>query len=562
MSPIILLACVGLLIDPPEGPHERAGDAYVPMARIVLAPSMSPIAGGFAGVQVNTIGGLNVLDDAANEPSIVVDPTAPLRMAVGWRQFDTTASSFRQAGYSYSVDGGRTWSGTQVIEPGIFRTDPVLRASSDGTMYYLSLVVNPYSCDLFASEDGGATWPTKAFAYGGDKSWIGVDTTGGIGNGQLYQGWNIAGNQFAPALFNRSAPGGQSWEDPVEYSPGGGVRPVFGITDVGPDGEVYVAGIPNGANSSFIWVVRSDDAKDRNAPFPTFTAHQIDPKIGSFQVYGYPPNPNGLLGQVNLSVDRSGGPFHGSVYVLATWNEPARRHIAVMRSDDGGETWTEPMAASDDLAFKAWRWMGSMAVAPNGRIDVVFNDNREAPRAEPNLTRTYYTFSMDGGVSWSADQPIGPQWDSHVGWPSQNKIGDYYDIQSDLLGADLIYAATYNGEQDVYFARLGPYDCNGNGTDDELDVAEGASGDCNRNGIPDECEIAAGTLVDADGDGVADLCACPADVNGDGVLNILDFVAFQLLWQQQDPGADCDRSGAFDVLDFVCYQGLFVAGCR
>ena len=54
---------------------------------------------------------------------------------------------------------------------------------------------------------------------------------------------------------------------------------------------------------------------------------------------------------------------------------------------------------------------------------------------------------------------------------------------------------------------------------------------------------------------------CPADVNGDGTLNVLDFVAFQLLWVDQDPGADCDANAEFNVLDFVCFQQLFVDGC-
>src|SRR5438874_2336794 len=40
--------------------------------------------------QVNTNAqGMNMLGDAANEPSIAVDPTAPNRIAIGWRQFDT-----------------------------------------------------------------------------------------------------------------------------------------------------------------------------------------------------------------------------------------------------------------------------------------------------------------------------------------------------------------------------------------------------------------------------------------------------------------------------------------
>jgi hypothetical protein len=54
---------------------------------------------------------------------------------------------------------------------------------------------------------------------------------------------------------------------------------------------------------------------------------------------------------------------------------------------------------------------------------------------------------------------------------------------------------------------------------------------------------------------------CAADFNGDGSLDVLDFVDFQAAWQAQDPAADCDGSGTFDVLDFVCYQNLFTGGC-
>ena len=56
-------------------------------------------------------------------------------------------------------------------------------------------------------------------------------------------------------------------------------------------------------------------------------------------------------------------------------------------------------------------------------------------------------------------------------------------------------------------------------------------------------------------------CPCSADVNGDGNLNVLDFVAFQLLWQASDPGADCDGNAEFNVLDFICFQQVFQGGC-
>jgi hypothetical protein len=66
--------------------------------------------------------------------------------------------------------------------------------------------------------------------------------------------------------------------------------------------------------------------------------------------------------------------------------------------------------------------------------------------------------------------PVSPQFDSHVGWPQQNKLGDYSTILSDATGSDVAYAATFNGEQDIYYMRLFP-DCNGNGFSDVTDLA-------------------------------------------------------------------------------------------
>jgi len=55
--------------------------------------------------------------------------------------------------------------------------------------------------------------------------------------------------------------------------------------------------------------------------------------------------------------------------------------------------------------------------------------------------------------------------------------------------------------------------------------------------------------------------SCYADFNADGVLNILDFVAFQGAFVAGDEAADCDANGALNILDFVCFQGAFAAGC-
>jgi hypothetical protein len=94
----------------------------------------------------------------------------------------------------------------------------------------------------------------------------------------------------------------------------------------------------------------------------------------------------------------------------------------------------------------------------------------------------------------------------------------------------------------------------------------------------DVCEAAAAT--DVDEDGRIDLLvgnrndagvmvfrnrscpSCPADINTDGELNVLDFVAFQLAFQADDLSADCDADGVLtNPLDFICFQQSFQAGC-
>ena len=54
---------------------------------------------------------------------------------------------------------------------------------------------------------------------------------------------------------------------------------------------------------------------------------------------------------------------------------------------------------------------------------------------------------------------------------------------------------------------------------------------------------------------------CYADFDGDGMLTIFDFLAFQNAFQDADPIADCDGSGLLDIFDFLCFQNGFDAGC-
>jgi hypothetical protein len=109
---------------------------------------------------------------------------------------------------------------------------------------------------------------------------------------------------------------------------------------------------------------------------------------------------------------------------------------------------------NDDPESSVWQWFGTMSVAPGGRIDVVWLDTRDNPGTV--FSSLYYSYSTDAGVTWSINERLSDAFDPHVGWPQQNKMGDYFDMISDHTGAHLAWAATFNGEQDVYYGYISP----------------------------------------------------------------------------------------------------------
>ncbi len=111
-------------------------------------------------------------------------------------------------------------------------------------------------------------------------------------------------------------------------------------------------------------------------------------------------------------------------------------------------------------------------------------------------------------------------------------------------------------------------DCNGNGIEDDIDIAEGTSEDCNGNGIPDDCDV---DPADPDGngevsadcqpDGVPDECQLGADdyyVMDDGNAEYgLRSCGVQLAWLNQFTVRDNARViTALDVMYVNVDEGV------
>jgi hypothetical protein len=418
--------------------------------------------GSFVSYQVNVdANGQNILGDAANECTISVDPTDGNKMTIAWRQFNDVTSNFRQGGWGYTTDGGMHWTFPGVLQNNVFRSDPVTNSDEIGQFFWLSLqsdVNQSFFCDdLWRSTNGGQGWVERSpdrGAGGGDKQWFTIDKSNGPGHGFQYQaddGINCSGGGVQ---FQRSTDGGVTWQAPIIIPQ----SPTDGTLDVDTNGNLFIGG----EGFSNFNCVRSSNAQF-GGQTPSFD-QVASVNMGGNLVFGGAINPGGLSGQCFLAVDRSGGSTNNNVYMLASVEPPGRNTTDVMfvRSTDGGMTFSAPHKVNDDPVNPSkWHWFGTFSVAPNGRLDAVWYDTRNA--ANNTDSQLFYSYSTDAGVTWSTNIAVSDTFNPFEGYPNQSKIGDYITIVSDETGGNVAYSATFNfnpprsqHEEDVYYVRVSP----------------------------------------------------------------------------------------------------------
>lgn len=441
-----------------EEPLEKYDMPPAYIYRLETSPRMISPYGVFISYQVNVdASGNNIVGDAANEPSIAIDPTDSNKMTIGWRQFNNVLSNFRQGGWGYTSDGGIHWTFPGVLQPGVFRSDPVLYSDETGRFFYNSLLQS--FCDnIYRSTNGGQSWTElqpDGLAGGGDKQWFTMDRTNGTGHGFQYQIWTSSFScPSGFGNFSRSTDAGVTWQSPLSLPN----SPRYGTLDVATNGNLFI-GAGNGGSS--FWCIRSSNAQN---PAVTPTFDQVTTVNMGGSLVGGSINPEGLTGQVFLAVDRSGGATNNNIYMLASVRPPSYSNgtdVNFVRSTDGGLTFSPPHRINDDATTNKWHWFGALSVAPNGRLDAAWYDTRNA--ANNTDSQLFYSYSTDGGATWSTNVPVSAAFNPLEGWPQQNKIGDYITIVSDNTGGNVAYSATFNfnpnlgqHEEDIYYVRVSP----------------------------------------------------------------------------------------------------------
>ncbi len=413
--------------------------------------------------------------DANNSPALARNPTRPANLAVVNR-VDTPRYTCR---LGISQDGGARWSSVALAIPrGEERKcfAPDLTFAADGTLYvsYVTLrgtANEPHAVWLARSVDGGRTLQAPRRVAGPLAFGVRV-TTDPRHAERVYVTW-LAPDMVGLYLFSgtnnrivlaRSDDRGAHFRRPVRVSDTQRTRVLAPAPAVGPDGALYVlyldlgddtldyegghdstGGPPYRGRFSLV-LGRSTDGG------ATWQQSLVDDRIVPTRrfIAFLPPVPS-------LAIDRDSG----RIYVAFEDGRASPSDVLLWSLARGASTWRGPTRVNDTPARdRSWQYLPAIAVAPDGRLDVVYYDRRDDPANRRNSVSIQS--SSDAGRTFTAHARLSDRdFDARIGAGSERGLPDLGSRLGLVAGPDGAFAAwtdtragsVDSNKQDIAFAR-------------------------------------------------------------------------------------------------------------
>lgn len=414
--------------------------------------------------------------DAHNSPTLVQNPARPANLVV-INRIDTQQFS---CALHFSFDGGARWSTRSLPipageEPKCFAPDAAF--ASDGTLYVSFVTLRgsgnvPHAAWTVSSRDGGRTLskPRKALGRLAFQVRLTADPDHPR---RLYLTWLQAAEvglyRFTtlanPIRSARSDDGGATWRPSTRVSSAARARVVAPSAAVGPGGEIYVLYLDLGRDSldyeagheglggppyagRFELVLGR--SADGGATWEESVVERRIRPIERFLVF--------LPAFPSLAID----PRNGRIYAGFHDRRYGDADVLVWSLASGAQRWQGPSRVNDTpLRDGTSQYLPRLAVAPDGRLDVVYYDRRTDPTNVMNEVSLQSSF--DAGKSFTPRVRLsGRRFDARIGFGSGRgmpDLGSRLGLLSERSRAVAVWTDTRSGtvasnKQDLYTAEV------------------------------------------------------------------------------------------------------------
>jgi hypothetical protein len=439
LAPGLVAIALALLPLTAASANGRAGGAHLSSARSEAAALQNESVGGpFTSLCTSsTTFGSNVMANCDstvlphNETAIAVDPASSSHLVAGSNDVELPPSGASGraktvAGYYTSFDGGATWANGQVPSGSFTQTSDPSVVFDTGRRVYYGVVAFDLglggralggAIQVSTSTDGGRTFGAPVIVEQSrnpmtfeDKPYMAADDNPASPfAGSVYVTWtrfhfaDRGATQFleSPIFLSASHDGGRTWSTPREISGANPALCTFSSTPLPSDGRCR--------EDQFSSPVVAGNGT-------IFVAYENDQAVNDGQL---------------------------------------RNQYLVVKSTDGGATWSPPVRASDilrdgnsdypvnvlgrqTLSNSQFRLnsAGNLAIDPSsGALYLTWSDNRNGTATSTN-TDVFAARSLDGGTTWSGPMAVsGAANDQFYPWAAVGPDGtleiSYFDRSYD-----------------------------------------------------------------------------------------------------------------------------------
>jgi hypothetical protein len=406
---------------------------------------------------------------AQQEPAIAVNPLNHLNVVVAQKDERSAPglnTETKEVWMDTSLDGGLTWPvQTHIPMPDNTlpqQSDPVL-TFSDNNMVFVTIIGYTQfggagnATMVARSIDGGLTWGNAVYLNlgqgGSDKEWTAIDLNPASPYyHRIYVTWTnfAAGPEF---IEKWSSDNGLTWNPPggsnyVTVSFGSYDNGQFSMPVVLPNGNVIATWNDFGGH---LVVGKSTDG-GQSFINPNWVAVNIT------NVNAVP----GAAWRLNTIPSTTASPATGTLVSVWADGRNGKDDIYFTRSTNGGTTWSAAARVAHNAAGSSYQVEPWVSVAPNGRFDVIWYDDRDFP-GNLNTFHIYATHSTDDGATWTGpdEQVTDASSNLNVGIPQgagwNGAAGDYINVASVDDAAYAVWTDTRSGtNEDAYTSKYTP----------------------------------------------------------------------------------------------------------